>query len=40
MTYNKYHYDNEKKAALLKWESLLPELLSPKQSIEQSAAQQ
>ncbi len=38
--YNKYRYDNEKKAALLKWEALLLELLSPKQSIEQSAAQQ
>lgn len=37
--YNKYRYDNEKKAALLKWEVLLIELLSPKQSIEQSAVQ-
>lgn len=28
--YNKYRYDNEKKDALLKWESLLLEILSPK----------
>jgi integrase len=32
--YNKYRYDNEKKAALLKWETLLLELLEPKQSID------
>lgn len=38
--YNKYRYDNEKKEALLKWESLLLELLSSKQSIEHSAAHQ
>jgi len=38
--YNKYRYDNEKKAALLKWEALLLELLSTKQPIDQSAVQQ
>jgi hypothetical protein len=27
--YNKYRYDNEKKSALLKWETLLLELLAP-----------
>jgi len=32
--YNKYRYDNEKKAALLKWEALLLELLAPKASID------
>lgn len=37
--YNKYRYDNEKKAALLKWETLLLELLAPKQSIDQSGVQ-
>ena len=37
--YNKYRYDNEKKAALLKWEALLLELLAPKQSIDQSGVQ-
>jgi hypothetical protein len=37
--YNKYRYDNEKKAALQKWETLLLELLSPKQSIDQSGVQ-
>lgn len=37
--YNKYRYDNEKKAALLKWETLLLELLSLKQSIDQSTVQ-
>jgi integrase len=37
--YNKYRYDNEKKSALLKWETLLLELLAPKQSIDQSAVQ-
>jgi integrase len=37
--YNKYRYDNEKKTALLKWETLLLELLAPKQSIDQSGAQ-
>ena len=37
--YNKYRYDNEKKAALLKWEALLLELLASKQSIDQSAVQ-
>ncbi len=29
--YNKYRYDNEKKAALLKWETLLIEILAAKQ---------
>lgn len=38
--YNKYRYDNEKKAALLKWETLLIELLTPKKPIDQSAIQQ
>lgn len=38
--YNKYRYDNEKKTALLKWETLLIELLAPKQSIDQSGFQQ
>ena len=37
--YNKYRYDNEKKTALLKWETLLLELLAPKQSIHQSGVQ-
>lgn len=37
--YNKYRYDNEKKSALLKWETLLIELLVPKQSLDQSAVQ-
>lgn len=35
--YNKYRYDNEKKTALLKWEALLLDILSPKQQKEQSA---
>jgi hypothetical protein len=37
--YNKYRYDNEKKSALLKWETLLLELLAPKQSADQSGVQ-
>jgi hypothetical protein len=31
--YNKYRYDNEKKEALLKWETLLLEILAIKESI-------
>lgn len=37
--YNKYRYYNEKKSALLKWETLLLELLAPKQSVDQSGVQ-
>jgi integrase len=35
--YNKYRYDNEKKEALLKWETLLLEILALKESISISA---
>ena len=35
--YNKYRYDNEKKEALLKWETLLLEILTIKESISFSA---
>jgi hypothetical protein len=36
--YNKYRYDNEKKEALLKWETLLLEILAIKESISISAS--
>jgi integrase len=38
--YNKYRYDIEKKSALLKWETFLLKLLTPKQSIDQSGVRQ